>query len=188
MNRMVRVLGPAVGLFVAVSSDLAFAQADHAAPALMAWDDLTWPSGTPALGDSLPPAEIFAAVRREGFYPVGRPARRGRVYVLFAVDQDDMEVKLTVDAVSGRVLWVTGAAARFGGPGSYGYRPAWREQTPAQTDAPAPEPAAAGSSTGSRRAVLKHVPPLPRRRPANLTVTPEAPEEPPVIAPPAPLD
>jgi hypothetical protein len=57
--------------------------------------EITWPAGAAATTGTLPRAEILAEVRREGFYPVGRPVRRGRVYVLFAVDQDDFDVQLT---------------------------------------------------------------------------------------------
>jgi hypothetical protein len=84
-----------------------------------------------AAAGALPPAEILAEVRQEGFYPVGRPVQRGRVYVLYAVDQDDIDVMLTVDAASGRLIRITGAAVHFGGPGSFGWRSLWREHSSA---------------------------------------------------------
>ncbi len=96
--------------------------------------------GAAASAGTLPPAEILAGIRREGFYPVGRPVQHGGVYVLFAVDQDDFEVALTVDAASGQVLWVTGAVAHFGSAGFYGSsRPLWwhRPQA-APADMPTP--------------------------------------------------
>src|SRR5215469_17073957 len=105
MNRIMRSLAPAVGFFVVVAPQLTLAQSDGAT------FDMTWPQGAPAISSTLPPAEILAEIRREGFYPIGRPVQRGRVYVLFAVDQDDFDVQLTVDAASGRVLRVAGAVA-----------------------------------------------------------------------------
>ncbi len=177
MNRMMRIVGLAVWLFTAVASGQARAQADGAA-------DMAWPA---AMAGALPPAEILAEVRREGFYPVGRPVQRGRVYVLYAVDQDDFDVKLTVDAASGQVLWVTAAVARFGGPGKYGYRPLWRERPPVP---PAEVPAgpAARNNAGSVRnhASLKRFPPLPRTRPADLAGTASRNGTPADSAPPAP--
>jgi hypothetical protein len=178
MYWMLRALGPAVGLFVAMSPEFALAQADGTVsdPAEMTSDkvtlqEMTWPAGAAAPGGTLPPAEILAEVRRDGFYPVGRPVQRGRVYVLFAVDQDDFDVQLTIDAASGRVLRVAGAVARFGGPGHYGYRSVWRERPPAP---PVDIPAARNSSgpAGTRNASLKRFPPLPRKRPVSVADAP----------------
>jgi hypothetical protein len=166
MNRIMRSLAaPAVGFFVAVSPELTLAQPDGAA------FDMTWPVGAAAMAGALPPAEILAEVRREGFYPIGRPVQRGRVYVLFAVDQDDMDVKLTVDAASGQVLWVAGVVAHFGGPGYYGYRSIWRSERPPvpPVEVPIAGPSvrnSAGSAGTRHHASMK--PPLPRIRPANL--------------------
>jgi hypothetical protein len=165
---MMRALGPAVGFLVAALPELAVAQADGAALGMTL--ESTWPAGTMAMSGTLPAAEILAEVRREGFYPVGRAVQRGRVYVLFAVDQDDMDVKLTVDAASGRVLGVTGAVVRFGGPEHYGYRSIWRERPPAPpVDVPTPGWARSNAgAAGTRHATLKRFPPLPRTRPADL--------------------
>lgn len=115
MNRLMR----AVAAAGSVAGFLLIAALTEPAPA-QAGGDAADSTGT------LPPAEILAGIRREGFYPVGRPVQRGGVYVLFAVDQDDFEVALTVDAASGQVLWVTGAVAHFGSAGYYGSgRPLW---------------------------------------------------------------
>ncbi len=166
MNRIMRSIVPAVGFFVAVSLEPALAQSDGAAL------DMTWPAGAAAMAGTLPPAEILAEVRREGFYPISRPVQRGRLYVLFAVDQDDIDVKLTVDATSGEVLWVAGVMARFGGPGYYGHRSIWRERQPAPpVDVPSAGPTVrnnTGSAGAGRRVSMKRFPPLPRIRPASL--------------------
>lgn len=168
MNRMMGVLGSALGFFIAMSPELALAQVDGAESDLTA-QEMTWPAAAAAMARILPPAEILTEVRLEGFYPVGRPVQRGRVYVLFAIDQDDMDVRLTVDAASGRVLWVTGAVVRFGGPGYYGHRSIWRERPPMP---PAEIPAAGSRNSsglaGIRHTFLKRFPPLPRTRPADF--------------------
>jgi hypothetical protein len=144
MKRAMRTLGlglalaaPVFGLLFLALGGAAFlaaplpalAQADSArdlAPELSWW---------PAAADALPPAEILDAVRRQGFHPVSRPVQRERVYVLFAVDQDDMEVKLTVDAATGGVLWGVAAVAHFGGPGHFGYPSVWRSHPLGQANA-----------------------------------------------------
>jgi hypothetical protein len=156
----------AIGIAGVAFPERARAQADGAA--LDMPFDMTWPvAGTPGMAGPLPPAEILAEVRREGFYPVSRPVHRGRVYVLFAVDQDDMDVKLTVDAASGRILWVAGAVAHLGGPGHYGYRTHWRSAHLPPEDI---VPNAHGA--GTRHTSLKRFPPLPRTRPVDLAGTP----------------
>ncbi len=165
MNRIMRSLAPAVGFFVAVAPELALAQPDGAAL------NMTWAAGAAAMAGTLPPTVILAEVRREGFYPIGRPVQRGRVYVLFAVDQDDMDVKLTVDAASGQVLWVAGVIAHFGGPGYYGYRSIWRSERPPVPPVGVPIAGSsvrnsAGSAGTRHHASMK--PPLPRIRPASL--------------------
>jgi hypothetical protein len=192
---MMGALGSAVGLFIAISAELALAQVDEAVSDLTA-QEMTWPAVAPATAGILPPAEILTEVRQEGFYPVGRPVRRGRVYVLFAIDQDDMDVRLTVDGASGQVLWVTGAVARFGGPGYYGHRSVWREHPPVPpADIPTAGSRSSFGSAGTHHTSLKRFPPLPRTRPADLagdSVLPargSSPAAPPVtMVPVAPLE
>jgi hypothetical protein len=80
------------------------------------------PGGGSPPYEVLAPAEIIASVRSAGFGPVSRPALRGPVYVVFAVDRYFMDVRLTVDARSGRVLTATRLAGMLhGGPGYDGY-------------------------------------------------------------------
>src|SRR5437899_2287413 len=93
MRCIKRALGSALVVFAAVPPVLALAQSGGAAR------DTTWPiAGVPATVGMLAPPEIEAAVRRSGFEPISRPLQRGRVYVLFALDPYDMDVRLTVDA------------------------------------------------------------------------------------------
>jgi hypothetical protein len=161
----------AIGISVSAFPERALAQADGTA--LDMPFDMTWPvTDTSGMAGPLPAADIVAEVRREGFYPVSRPVHRGRVYVLFAVDQDDMDVKLTVDAASGRILWVASAVAHLGGPGHYRAHH-WRsEHLP-------PEDIVPGARTeGARHTSMKRFPPLLRTRPGDLAGTP-AQDEPP---------
>jgi hypothetical protein len=72
----------------------------------------------PLVGEMLPPRDVVARVRSAGFNPVSRPVQRGPVYVVFAVDRYFMNVRVTVDARSGRVMAVTRLA---GVPGYGGY-------------------------------------------------------------------
>ncbi len=135
--------------------------------------DTTGPvAGVSAILGMLAPAEIEAEVRRAGFEPMNRPIQRGRVYVLFALDPYDMDVKLTVDAGTGRVLWVRGVSgARYGGAGYYSYRPWSRFERPPTPPGDIPNIWPGKNNSGSVRssASLRPAPPLPRTRPADLT-------------------
>ena len=172
MNRTMRALASAVGFLIAAIPELALAQTDGAASSPdVSNPDMTWSTGTMSMTGTLAPAEILAEVRQQGFYPLGRPFQRGRVYVMYAADEDDMDVKLTVDAASGRVLWVAGVAAHFGGPGYYRYHSFWRSPPVPPMDVPKAVGAARNSfgAAGNRRNVPpKRFPPLPRERPASL--------------------
>ena len=72
----------------------------------------TWAQSPPPgaqAGGVLPPHEVLTSVRSMGLDPVGRPALRGRVYVLRAFDDTQFEKRVVVDARSGAVLSVRDA-------------------------------------------------------------------------------
>src|SRR5258708_36361512 len=167
MRRIKWALGSALVVFVAMPPVLAVAQSSGGAR------DTTWPlAGVSATLGMLAPAEIEAAVRRAGFEPMRRPLQRGRVYVLFALDPYDMDVKLTVDAGSGRVLWVAGVSgARYGGAGYFSHRPWSRYERPPPPPGDIPNIWPGKNNSGSVRssASLRPALPLPRTRPADLT-------------------
>jgi hypothetical protein len=78
-------------------------------------DDLA--AGQPGL----PPQRITAMMRARGFRPVGAPARRGNLYVQRALDPDEMEYRLLIDALTGRTVSIE--PMRMAGPYAYGPRP-----------------------------------------------------------------
>jgi hypothetical protein len=55
----------------------------------------------------MPPYEILSMLRSTGFEPIGRPIRRGPNYMLRAIDDNDREVNLVVNARSGDILSAT---------------------------------------------------------------------------------
>jgi hypothetical protein len=69
----------------------------------------------PAYG-GLPPNRIAAIARAAGFDPLFRPMRLGSTYVLRALDRNDLEYRLVIDAYTGRTISVRATGAR-GGPG-----------------------------------------------------------------------
>jgi hypothetical protein len=123
----------------------------------------------PAMAGMLAPRDIVAGVRRAGFEPISRPVQRGRVYVLFAVDPYDVDVKLTVDAGSGRVLWVTDTIGPRYGRAGY-YPPSRYERPPVPPgDIPYLGPGRNSSGPARSNASMRPSLPLPRTRPADLT-------------------
>jgi hypothetical protein len=56
---------------------------------------------------AMPPYEILSMLRSTGFDPIGQPVRRGPNYVLRAIDDNDREVNLVINARSGNILSVT---------------------------------------------------------------------------------
>lgn len=70
----------------------------------------------------LPPHEIVASVRSMGLQPIGTPVRRGKRYIMRAVDGRGYQLRVAADAFTGRILGVRpiGYGHEFG----YGtYRP-----------------------------------------------------------------
>jgi hypothetical protein len=158
-------LGSALVVVAAMPPALALAQSSGL-PRDIAWP----PAAVWATPGVLAPAEIEAEVRRAGFEPISRPVQRGRVYVLLALDPYDIDVRLTVDTGSGRVLRVTGVP-RYGGAGYYGDRPLSRYERPPipPGDIPNTWPGKSNSGPVRSSASIRPALPLPRTRPADLT-------------------
>jgi hypothetical protein len=129
------------------------------------------------VADGLPAHEIIGIARSSGFRPLGPPVRRGRVYVLHAVEPGGDDVRLAHDAYSGRILSAApldmpperyGAGGPYGPPyerGPYG-RPGPYQYGP-------PEPFTTGSIPGA-----------PPRLGSSASA---APEYEPMAKPPAPV-
>ena len=56
---------------------------------------------------AMPPHEILTMLRSTGFDPIGQPVRRGPNYMLRAIDDNDREVNLVINARSGDIVSVT---------------------------------------------------------------------------------
>jgi hypothetical protein len=87
----------------------------------------------------LPPQEVYAVLRENGFSPLGIPHQRGYVYVIAVLDRAGEDGRLVIDARNGQIIRFMpafrmgayygegypppyGAAGRYGaeGPGRYG--------------------------------------------------------------------
>ena len=61
----------------------------------------------PPYGAALPPFEVMTIIRSMGFDPISRPVLRGPVYVVQALDDEGISVRVLVDAQRGNVVRVT---------------------------------------------------------------------------------
>jgi hypothetical protein len=161
----------------------------------------------PPASAGLPPYEIVAMLRAAGFEPVIRPVRGAGVFFVRAFAPDDADVRVTVDARTGRILevqpmgyagppFIRGyrlAAPRF----SYGPSVRSHDATGALPVPPRGVPGARSAPPADHRKAV--TPPLPRPRPGETvasaparTATPQpteavaaAPAKPPETAAPA---
>jgi hypothetical protein len=89
-------------------------------------------SGPPVYGGgpryALPPDQITASARAAGLEPLTRPLLRGAIYYMRAVNRARVEMRVAIDARSGRVLSATRVAYEPSAP------------PPAGEPAPAPAP------------------------------------------------
>jgi hypothetical protein len=167
-------------------------------------------ASAPALAvDLLPPHEVVTILRSTSFEPISRPVRQGVHYLVRAVDRYGEEVRVRVDALSGRIRSVTatGDGPRYAAPAPqpyYGARvmpPPYYEPGPRVVrvlpdydDEPGygppdrfyegePRPAPPRAVRPHTRAAAK--PPLPRARPAAPAAVAPAPpvQEAPAAAP-----
>jgi hypothetical protein len=60
--------------------------------------------------DVLPPYEVVTVIRSAGLDPLTRPFLRGRHYVIRAIDRDDREVRVLVDARRGEIVRIVPVA------------------------------------------------------------------------------
>jgi hypothetical protein len=57
----------------------------------------------------LPPQEIYAVLRDNGFSPLGAPLQRGLTYVIAVIDRGGEDGRLVIDARNGRIIRFTPA-------------------------------------------------------------------------------
>ena len=71
-------------------------------------------------GPLLPPQEVYAVLRDNGFSPLGVPHQRGLVYTIAVIDRNGEDGRLVIDARNGRIIRFM-PAYRYGqGYGGYG--------------------------------------------------------------------
>ncbi|HEY1545192.1 MAG TPA: hypothetical protein VGG01_22570 [Xanthobacteraceae bacterium] len=80
----------------------------------------TRPEAMPRGYPPLPPYRVARMARASGFDPLFRPMRQGDTYVLRALDRNDVEYRLVIDAYTGRTMSVR--ATGHGEPGYGAYR------------------------------------------------------------------
>src|SRR5258705_2993913 len=61
----------------------------------------------------LPPTEVYAILRENGFLPLGIPQQRGLVYTIAVIDRGGDDGRLVIDARNGRIIRFV-AADRMG--------------------------------------------------------------------------
>jgi hypothetical protein len=121
----------------------------------------------PLQGAVLAPYEMMTIVRSMGFDPISRPVLRGPVYVIRALDEDDLPVRVAIDAHTGNVVRVS-----EGGPGA-NLSGGWQRGRPGEFGLP-PESVPPGAvylpprESGPREVM----PPPPPPRPKVATRTP----------------
>ena len=152
----------------------------------------------------LPPREVFAVLRENGFSPLGAPRLRGLFYSISALDRQGDDGHLVIDARDGRIVRFV-PADRFSGYGgsrdgyygappprsSYGpLEPMTRLDAPppatsrmaSRTPASVPVPRAAPSRPATEQPVAAKPTPAPAQRSAAVQVKPA--ETPPVASAP----
>ena len=146
----------------------------------------------------LPPHEVYAVLRDNGFSPLGAPYQRGFTYVIAVVDRGGEDGRLVIDARNGRIIRFTPAFRwgsgyyedRYAPPPPYGPPGVLPPMAPISGDdrppvsvphmasrsvpLPTPKPSVAG----------KPPEPAPQKS-ASVEVKPAAPAPKPAAAPPA---
>ena len=120
----------------------------------------------------LPPHEVYAVLRENGFSPLGAPRLRGLFYSIAAIDHRGDDGRLVIDARDGRIVRFVPADhfGRYGGYGGYGDsyygapppRPAYGPLEPMTRLDSAPPPAAPRMASRTPSPV-----PMPKAAPAR---------------------
>ncbi|CUT12090.1 FIG01285689 hypothetical protein [Bradyrhizobium sp.] len=115
----------------------------------------------------LPPTEVYAVLRENGFSPLGVPRLRGSVYTIAAIDRRGEDGRLVIDARDGRILRFMPAAD------AYGMAPGYEQPAvaPYRSQSALPPPTMVRSGPPRPPAPIPHVAsrsvPLPKAAPAR---------------------
>jgi hypothetical protein len=139
------------------------------------------PSYEPAL---LPPQEVYAVLRDNGFSPLGIPRLRGLFYVVGVIDRGGEDGRLVIDARNGRIIrfmpaYRIGSNANYNENAPRGYGPAGVLPPISEDLRGAPRPPVAVPQMASRTPSV----PLPKASPHAGDIKPETK---PLAAKPAP--
>ena len=151
----------------------------------------------------LPPQEVYAVLRENGFSPLGIPHQRGYVYVIAVIDRGGEDGRLIIDARNGQIIrfmpafrmgayYGEGYPPPYGAPGRYGVEGPGRYEGPGPYGAVVPGvgPGATGAlppatdirgalrPPGSIPRVASRTVPVPAPKPAELAVRPAQPSTP----------
>jgi hypothetical protein len=118
----------------------------------------------------LPPIEVYAVLRENGFLPLGIPRQRGLVYTIAVIEPGGSDGRLVIDARTGRII-------RFI-PADYGMDDNDRSDLRGAYGAagPLPPPTPVRSSVPRPPAPIPHVASrtMPKPRPSPLAAKPAA--------------
>ncbi|WP_128923424.1 hypothetical protein [Bradyrhizobium guangxiense] len=113
----------------------------------------------------LPPTEVYAVLRDNGFSPLGIPRLRGSVYTIAVIDRHGDDGRLVIDARDGRIIRFMPAAD------AYGMAPGYDERAvaPYGPQSALPPPTVIRSGPPRPPAAIPHVAsrtvPLPKAAP-----------------------
>src|SRR5579863_4165794 len=122
----------------------------------------------------MPPTEVYAVLRENGFSPLGVPRLRGLFYSVSAIDRRGDDGRLVIDARDGRIVRFV-PAEHFGGYGGYGDGSYGGAPRPSYEYGPiepmtrldnAPRPPASVPKIASR---MPQQVPMPKAAPTKLT-------------------
>lgn len=144
----------------------------------------------------LPPTEVYAVLRDNGFSPLGIPRQRGYVYVIAVIDRGGEDGRLVIDARDGRIIRFIpayrmrdGFRNDFDGDQTLNHGRA-APVPPAQTTGIAPRPPGPGPQVASRAVPLPKASPLTTKSAADAgqrsaAVQPKAADTPPAASAPS---
>jgi hypothetical protein len=153
----------------------------------------------------LPPQEVYAVLRDNGFSPLGAPFQRGLTYVIAVMDRGGEDGRLVIDARNGRIIRFTPAfrwsngyygdrngyyGDRYAPPPPYGPPGVLPPMAPSSSDARPPVSAPHLASRGvplpqPKPSVAGKLPEVVPQKSAAVVTKPEAPPAPkPAAAPP----